>query len=38
MSIRQYLGDVSNQYITNAKPTNKRKPLGGDNALYKTTA
>nr|P47829.1 RecName: Full=G2/mitotic-specific cyclin CYB1 [Candida albicans]AAC49451.1 Cyb1 [Candida albicans] len=32
VNTRQYLGDVSNQYITNAKPTNKRKPLGGDNA------
>lgn len=34
---RQYLGDVSNQYITrqplpNNTTTNKRKPLGGDNA------
>lgn len=34
---RQYLGDVSNQYITrqplpNSTTTNKRKPLGGDNA------
>ena len=38
VNTRQYLGDVSNQYITNAKPTNKRKPLGGDNALYKNNS